>query len=53
MTGTQGLLYYQTLDKPELIELIQQRDSDLLAAQQDMINVTGELKRVQRILEPA
>jgi len=50
MTGTQGLLYYQTLDKPELIELIQQRDSDLLAAQQDMINVTGELKRVQRIL---
>ena len=50
MTATQGRFYYQTLNRQELIEVILQRDSALLAAQHDMINVTGELKWVQRIL---
>jgi hypothetical protein len=48
--ATQGLLYYQTLSKPELIELIQQRDSELLACRQDVLKMTEEFKRVQRIL---
>lgn len=50
MITTQGLLYYQTLNKPALIELILQRDSALLAAQQDVIQITAECKRAQRIL---
>ncbi len=50
VTYTQGLLYYQTLNKAELIELIQQRDSELLASRQDVIKMTEEFKRVQRIL---
>lgn len=50
VTSTQGLLYYRTLSKPALIELIQQRDSELLASRQDVIKITGEFKRVQRIL---
>src|ERR1017187_9658384 len=50
MTATQGLLYYQTLNRQELIEVVLQRDSALLASQQEVINVTGELKRMQRIL---
>ena len=50
MTAIQGLLYYQTLHRQELIEVILQRDSALLASQQEVIKVTGELKRVQRIL---
>jgi hypothetical protein len=48
--AAQDLLYYQTLNKPELIELIEQRDSELLASQQDVIKMTAELKRIQRIL---
>jgi len=48
--ATQDLLYYQTLSKPELIELIVQRDSTLLAAQQDVIKIAEEFKRIQRIL---
>jgi hypothetical protein len=50
MTNTQGLLYYQTLNKQELIEVVLQRDSALLDRQQEVINVIGELKRMQRIL---
>jgi Transposase IS66 family/Transposase C of IS166 homeodomain len=50
VTSTQGLPYYQTLNKPALIELIQQRDSELLACRQDVIKMTEECKRVQRIL---
>ena len=50
MTAIQGLLYYQTLHRQELIEVILQRDSALLASQQEVIKVTEELKRVQRIL---
>ena len=50
MTATQGRFYYQTLNRQELIEVILQRDSALLASQQEVIKVTQELKRVQRIL---
>jgi hypothetical protein len=50
VTVTEDRFYYQTLDKHELIEMILQRDSALLAAQQDVIKITQELKRVQRIL---
>jgi hypothetical protein len=50
VTVTEDRLYYQTLDKPELIAVILQRDSALLASQQDVIKMTQELKRVQRIL---
>lgn len=50
MTAIPGLLYYQTLHRQELIEVILQRDSALLASQQEVIKVTQELKRVQRIL---
>jgi hypothetical protein len=48
--ATQRLLYYQTLNNSELIDLIQQRDSELLACQQDVLKMTEEFKRVQRML---
>lgn len=50
MIASQALLYYQTLSKPELIELMVQRDSALLAAQQDVLKMAEEFKRIQRIL---
>jgi hypothetical protein len=50
MPATHGRSYYQTLDKPELIEVILQRDSALLDTEQHVIKVTEELKRVKRIL---
>jgi hypothetical protein len=50
MTSAQDLLYYQTLNNSELIDLIQQRDSELLACQQDVLKMTEEFKRVQRML---
>ena len=48
--ANQRRFYYQTLNKLELIELIEQRDSELLACQQDVIKMAEEFKRVQRIL---
>ena len=50
MTDSHGQFYYQTLNRQELIEVVLQRDSALLASQQEVIKVTQELKRVQRIL---
>jgi transposase len=48
--ATQGRFYYQTLSKPALIELILQRDRELLASRQDVLKMAEECKRVQRIL---
>jgi hypothetical protein len=50
VTSTQDRSYYQTLDKPELIEVILQRDSALIDRDQDIIKVEEELKRINRIL---
>jgi hypothetical protein len=43
VTSTQDRSYYQTLDKPELIEVILQRDGA-------MLDIQEELKRIKRIL---
>ena len=50
VTAIQDRFYYQTLNQPALIELLLQRDSALLAAQQDVIKITEAFKRAQRIL---
>jgi len=50
MTAIQDRFYYETLNQSALIELLLQRDSALLAAQQDVLKIAEEFKRVQRIL---
>ena len=50
VTLIQDRSYYQTLHKTELIEALLQRDSALLASQQEVIKLTQEFKRMQRIL---